>query len=64
MQNNIREEYIHFDDYSYCKGRASVMNTFLSKDSIYFTEGVRWLYEKVARENIAKEIDLLKNKSI
>ena len=58
----IRREYAHFDDTAYCEGRTAVMKSFLTRDTIYFSEVVREVYEETARANILKEIEQLATK--
>lgn len=56
---SIRKEYSLYPDLLYKPGRKKVLESFLSRDVIYFTDKYRVLYEKQARKNIEKEIKLL-----
>lgn len=55
----IRNEYSIYPDFLYNPGRKKVLKHFLMFDRIYKTEHFRDKYEKQARENISKEIELL-----
>ncbi|WP_431132740.1 HD domain-containing protein [Psychroserpens mesophilus] len=57
--NNIRKEYAIYPDFMYKPGRQKVIAHFLQRDTLYFSEYFRNLYEKQARENLKKEIELL-----
>ncbi|KDQ63604.1 hypothetical protein JAAARDRAFT_384709 [Jaapia argillacea MUCL 33604] len=53
----IRQEYWHYSDEAYGKGRTAVLETFLRRDKAYFTEAFRTAgHETVARWNLAEEI--------
>jgi predicted metal-dependent HD superfamily phosphohydrolase len=56
----IRREYRIYPDFMYKPGRKKALEHFLTNPFIYQTETFRSLYEQQARENIQKEIDLLK----
>lgn len=56
---SIRKEYRLYPDLLYKPGRKKVLENFLHRDVIYFTDKYRVLYEKQARKNIEKEIKLL-----
>jgi predicted metal-dependent HD superfamily phosphohydrolase len=56
----IRREYRIYPDFMYKPGRKKALEHFLINPFIYQTETFRSLYEQQARENIQKEIDLLK----
>ncbi|MCL1664389.1 hypothetical protein M2T78_09010 [Elizabethkingia ursingii] len=55
----IRKEYSIYPDFLYKPGRKKVLQHFLGFDEIYKTDLFRNQYEKQARENIQKEIELL-----
>ncbi|MCL1679159.1 hypothetical protein M2T92_09005 [Elizabethkingia miricola] len=55
----IRKEYSIYPDFLYKSGRKKVLQYFLGFDEIYKTDLFRNQYEKQARENIQKEIELL-----
>lgn len=56
---SIRKEYRLYPDVLYKPVRKKVLESFLSRDIIYFTDKYRVLYEAQARKNIEKEIKLL-----
>ncbi|MFK7750172.1 MAG: hypothetical protein AB8B65_17405 [Kordia sp.] len=56
---NIRKEYSMFPDFMYKKGRKKVLQHFLTRPRIYYTEKYFDLWETIARENIQKELTLL-----
>lgn len=56
---NIRREYKVYPSFLYNPGRKKVLLSFLTRDSLYFTEKYRVLYEEQARKNLEKEIKLL-----
>lgn len=55
----IREEYSWVPGFLYRKGRVKVLNDFLGRERIYYTEEIRVKYEMQARHNIAEEIRTL-----
>lgn len=55
----IRKEYRIYPNFIYNPGRKKALDHFLEKEFIYQTEKFRKLYEKQARENLKREIDLL-----
>ena len=55
----IRKEYSIYPDFLYNPGRKKALQHFLEHDYIYQTETFRNLYERQAKMNIQKEIDLL-----
>ncbi|MGJ8591645.1 MAG: HD domain-containing protein [Aquaticitalea sp.] len=56
---NIRKEYSIYPDFVYNKGRRKVLVHFLKRELLYFTDDYRNRFEKQARENLRKEIELL-----
>ncbi|BFY99439.1 hypothetical protein BsWGS_02479 [Bradybaena similaris] len=56
---DIRKEYIHFDDETYRKGRCKVLKSLLSLPSLYATDELQEEYEEQARNNITGEITTL-----
>lgn len=54
--NAIRREYAWVTEDDYVKGRAAVLQTFLDRPQIYYTDHFRQLYEEPARRNLAAEI--------
>lgn len=55
----IRKEYSWVLSFLYRKGRKKVLNDFLERERIYFTEEIGSKYEAQARHNIAEEIRAL-----
>ncbi len=56
---NIRKEYAIYPNFMYRKGRKKVLQHFLERETLYFTEIFQNKYEKQARKNLIKEIELL-----
>ncbi|WP_422106384.1 hypothetical protein [Winogradskyella sp.] len=56
---NIRKEYWIYPDFMYKSGRKKVLQHFLKRDTLYFTETYITRFEKQARKNLKKEIELL-----
>jgi predicted metal-dependent HD superfamily phosphohydrolase len=57
---NIRKEYFIYSDDVYREGRIKVLESFLTKERIFQTEEAYRKHEKKARENIKREIQMLK----
>lgn len=57
---NVRKEYSIYPDLVYNPGRKKVLNHFLSMDRIFKTDFFRNKFEKQARQNLQKEIELKK----
>lgn len=55
----IREEYSIYPDFLYNPGRKKVLTHFLEFDEIFKTDYFKEKYEKIARENIKREISIL-----
>lgn len=55
----IRKEYSIYPDFLYNPGRKKVLTHFLEFDEIFKTEHFKGKYEKIARENIQREISIL-----
>lgn len=55
----IRKEYSIYPDFLYNPGRKKVLIHFLDFEQIFKTDYFKVKYEKMARENIQKEISLL-----
>jgi pantetheine-phosphate adenylyltransferase len=56
---NIRHEYHIIPDDVYNKERAKILQMFLNRERIYYTELFREKYEQKARINLQREIDNL-----
>jgi predicted metal-dependent HD superfamily phosphohydrolase len=56
---NVRKEYSIYPDFFYNPGRKKVLNHFLSMDKIFKTEFFYKKFERQAKQNIQKEIELL-----
>jgi len=57
---NIRKEYQHVNDEDYRIGRTKVLESFLNRGSIYYTDFFKKNYEKKARLNLTEAIEKLK----
>jgi len=55
----IRKEYSWVVSFLYRKGRMKVLNDFLERERIYFTEEIGSKFETQARDNISAEIRAL-----
>jgi len=55
----IRQEYIHYCWEEYAAGRRAVLNGFLAREWLYFTDHFRQRYEMQARKNLQRELDNL-----
>lgn len=55
----IRKEYLWLSDKKYRTGRKQVLQSFLERETIYFTEKMFLALEQQARQNIKEEIGLL-----
>ena len=56
---NIRKEYRVYPSFIYNKGRKQVLQSFLERDTLFFTQPYQSKFETQARKNILKEIELL-----
>jgi predicted metal-dependent HD superfamily phosphohydrolase len=56
---NVRKEYAIYPDFIYNSGRKKVIQHFLSMDSIFKTDYFYNKFEKVAKENLNKELSYL-----
>ncbi len=54
--DNIRKEYSIYPDFMYNKGRKKVLQQFLERETLYFSEYFKSQFEAKARENITKEL--------
>ncbi|MBO6879510.1 MAG: hypothetical protein JJ870_02965 [Winogradskyella sp.] len=55
----IRREYKIYPEFMYKPGRKKVLQHFLERETLYFTEVYQDKFETQARENIIKELKLL-----
>ena len=55
----IRKEYSHYTEDEYCRGRIAVLQRFLNRERLYFTDHFYEKYEGMARGNIDGEINSL-----
>jgi len=55
----IRKEYAHLSDAEFTAGRARVLQTFLDREQLFFTEAGRDAWEASARRNLASELKTL-----
>lgn len=58
----IRQEYSHFSEGDYCAGRIKVLEKFLERARLYFSDAFHELHEGTARENLKHEIGLLEER--
>ncbi|UIR57343.1 hypothetical protein LZQ00_05875 [Sphingobacterium sp. SRCM116780] len=56
---NVRKEYAIYPDLVYHTGRKKVLHHFLEMDSIFKTDFFYNRFEKQAKQNVQKEIDVL-----
>jgi len=56
---NIRKEYKIYPRFVYNPGRKKVLQHFLERETLYFTNTFKNQYESQARENLKREIKLL-----
>ena len=56
FESAIRREYAHVGEREFVIGRRYVLESFLSKDEIYFVPKIRAELESRARENLARRI--------
>ena len=56
----IREEYKIYPDFLYKKGRKKVLQHFLERARIYFTEAFQAQHEMDARQNLESEIKIFR----
>jgi len=60
----IREEFKHYSEAEYRDGRIKVMQGFLNRERLYFSDYFYSKYEVRARENIEREIKSLEDSQI
>jgi predicted metal-dependent HD superfamily phosphohydrolase len=61
-QQSIRREYSWVADAEYQAGRIRVLESFLARDRLYYTELLFNELESIARLNLEREIDFLESK--
>ena len=59
----IREEYSHYSSTEYNEGRIALLQGFLQRERLYFTDYFYTKYESMARKNIQREIHSLQRAS-
>jgi pantetheine-phosphate adenylyltransferase len=59
-EENIRKEYAHVPEATFCTRRAQILQMFLDRKLIYSTEYFGHLYEDTARKNLEYSIEQLK----
>ena len=57
---DIRQEYAHVSNANYCVGRVEVLEELLAHPTLYLTDDYHSRLEQQARENIEREITLLR----
>lgn len=60
----IRTEYIHYPFDTYLRGRLAVMDTFLQRPQLYFTEECRVQFESKARYNMRTELARIRREEL
>lgn len=55
----IRQEYAFVPDAVYRNGRIQILQHFLQRPTIYYTEPMRLMFEAQARQNISNELAML-----
>jgi predicted metal-dependent HD superfamily phosphohydrolase len=58
----IRQEYGHFPEGEYCVGRTAVLESFLGRERLYFSNAFFADNEARARSNLKSEIEYLQKK--
>lgn len=53
---NVRREFSHLSDGQWLKGRATFLNSFLERETIYHTAWGQARFEKQARKNLKREL--------
>ncbi len=61
IERAIRQEYAFVPDQAYREGRQRILQNFLKRERIYCTEFMFEVREAVARENISRTIEFLKD---
>ncbi|WP_299668286.1 hypothetical protein [uncultured Polaribacter sp.] len=56
----IRKEYKMFPNFMYIPSRKKVLESFLNREKLYFTEKYQNLFEEKARKNLQKELSILR----
>lgn len=59
FENQIRQEYAWVPDATYRSARAQVLNGFLARRSIYYTDRFAHRYERRARQNLERIVATL-----
>lgn len=59
--SSVREEYAHLPDDVFRAGRAQILDRYLERPAIYRTRASRSLWEARARENLGREIAVLRS---
>lgn len=59
MQKRLEKNTMIYPNFIYFKGRKVVLNHFLKRDQLYFTQHFHERYEGLARENLQKELTIL-----
>jgi pantetheine-phosphate adenylyltransferase len=55
----IRNEYAWVSDHAFAKERSKILQSFLDRPQIYYTDHFREKYEQAARENLSRSIEKL-----
>jgi predicted metal-dependent HD superfamily phosphohydrolase len=64
IEQAIRQEFAYVPEAAYREGRRAILQNFLKRERIYYTEPMYREREITARENIQRSIDALSNESL
>lgn len=59
----IREEYSHVPDEEFCGRRADILGKFLERKHVFASREFRQFAEKRARENVEREVEILRGRA-
>lgn len=62
-ERQIRQEYHRVGHARYCRARAEILESFLGRQAIFYTEFFRARYERQARLNLARSIARLRSQA-
>jgi predicted metal-dependent HD superfamily phosphohydrolase len=59
----VRHEYREVPDTAFRAGRATILEGFLARDTLYFSDWGRARFEAAARENLKRSVAALRESS-
>lgn len=59
--SQIRKEYEQYSWEQYCRGRTAVLESFLGRKRLFFSDYFHGKYEEYAKENISRELQNLEH---